>query len=427
MERPAECLVHLCTTESVKLRALFETLNPILVEGTIEFNAQGMSSKCMNIIILSDMQIRADEVEEYVCNEKTRISVNFATIYDCLSSVGQDEAVAFQITEKSMNAVTPYMSVFIINHTDEEEYVFTFNVVLLALMEEDFNIPVIDFTSVVSIPSASFARVLRCCEKRGNYVQICTLTQAPDSNYIVFITDGDDASVRFHMKFQVDPKTWKPNSCIKMDRYSLKYLTLITKATSLSTFVTLYLKNQFPLAIRYSIGTIGEINFSLAPQIELSDIVPDPIIPLSKIFHGMETIIAADDVIEKNELGEVEAEIIEVNGKRKTVKKNMKQSQIKDSGQKLKRRKRIKKRKDTEQTHNILEQTADDHTQIEVPNTESEIQASERCKKQKLQEENPVFSGTNMKRVKQTTINSALMASHKISNDLVMPPLIQIC
>lgn len=319
MERPAECLIHMRTTESVKFRALFETLNPILVEGSIEFNESGMMIRGLNQIALVDLIIRADDVEDYVCNSRQRVSINFNTLYTCLSSVGQDEAICFQITEAGINACVPYLAVFIINNSGGESYVFSYQVSLLALTEEKLDaIPSTNFQAVVSIPSVAFQRVLRCCEKRGDFVQITTQNQTKDKNFLVFVTEGDEASLVFHMRYQVDPKTWTGDSCIKQDLYSLKYLSQFTKATSLSSYVTLYLSDDFVLAIKYNIGTIGEITFCLAPRIAKSKFVPKPIIALDNIF--------GDDVLPESDSDDEEVEE-QKKPKRKQSAKQKKQQQ----------------------------------------------------------------------------------------------------
>lgn len=385
MERPAKCLVHLRTTESVKVRGLFETLNPILIEGNIEFNEKGMVIQGINLIILCDMIIRAEDVEDYVCNANQRISINFDTLHQCLSSVGQDEAICFQITEASINAMVPYMSVFIMNNSAGDEYVFAYKVTLLALEKESFEVPATDFRSVVSIPSSSFQRVLRCCEKSGSFVQITTRNQAVDQNYIIFTTTGDVADLSFHMKYQVDAKTWTDTSCPKLDRYSLKYISLITKATSLSNFVTLYLAPSFVLAVRYNIGTIGEITFCLAPQFDQAISVPGPIIPINNIFAD---IIGDDDEEDekKQETGEiVTREKINHEAKKKeksTPPKRAQKLKMVDDGTKPRRKRRKRRKVDKgAKTKTIVDYTAD---------------AS-------------IMSGHNMKGLNEKTINEVLL------------------
>ena len=48
--------------------------------------------------------------------------------------------------------------------------------------------------------------------------------------------------------------------------YNLKYLVLFTKCTNLCNTVELYLKNDYPLIVKYSVASLGEIKLCLAPQ-----------------------------------------------------------------------------------------------------------------------------------------------------------------
>jgi hypothetical protein len=47
--------------------------------------------------------------------------------------------------------------------------------------------------------------------------------------------------------------------------YGLRYLALFSKCASLSQIVQLYLKNNFPLILSYSVS-LGDIKFCLAPS-----------------------------------------------------------------------------------------------------------------------------------------------------------------
>ena len=48
--------------------------------------------------------------------------------------------------------------------------------------------------------------------------------------------------------------------------FNLKYLVMFTKCTNLSNVIELYLKNDYPLIIQYSVGSLGLIKLCLAPQ-----------------------------------------------------------------------------------------------------------------------------------------------------------------
>ena len=55
------------------------------------------------------------------------------------------------------------------------------------------------------------------------------------------------------------------NSEIIQGIFSLKYLVLFTKCTNLSSSIELYLKNDYPLIIRYQVANLGEVKLCLAP------------------------------------------------------------------------------------------------------------------------------------------------------------------
>jgi proliferating cell nuclear antigen len=50
--------------------------------------------------------------------------------------------------------------------------------------------------------------------------------------------------------------------------FSLKYLLLFTKCTNLCNQIQLYIKNDYPLIIQYTIASLGIIKLCLAPKID---------------------------------------------------------------------------------------------------------------------------------------------------------------
>ena len=53
--------------------------------------------------------------------------------------------------------------------------------------------------------------------------------------------------------------------------FALRYLNFFTKATPLSTQVTLSMSADVPLVVEYKIGDMGYIRYYLAPKIEDGD------------------------------------------------------------------------------------------------------------------------------------------------------------
>jgi hypothetical protein len=48
--------------------------------------------------------------------------------------------------------------------------------------------------------------------------------------------------------------------------FELKYLVLFTKCTNLCSSTEIYLKNDYPLILRYMVANLGEVRLVLAPQ-----------------------------------------------------------------------------------------------------------------------------------------------------------------
>jgi proliferating cell nuclear antigen len=54
------------------------------------------------------------------------------------------------------------------------------------------------------------------------------------------------------------------NNEIVQGIFELKYLGFFTKCTSLCPTVEIFLKNDYPLILRYYVGNLGEVRFVLA-------------------------------------------------------------------------------------------------------------------------------------------------------------------
>ena len=60
-------------------------------------------------------------------------------------------------------------------------------------------------------------------------------------------------------------KNNNPNDIVQ-GYFSLKHLVLFTKCTNLCNSIEMYLKNNYPLIISYSVASLGNIKLCLAPQ-----------------------------------------------------------------------------------------------------------------------------------------------------------------
>ena len=277
-----EVIVSLHTTQAVKIRCLFETLTPLLVEGTLLFDEKGMTIKGSNVISFAEIQIKQSkntEISRYVYrSEKDRIvvGVSFEIVHACLSAIGPHDSMRFELTRKGLDAMRPYLSIYVYNN--DLQYEYRSDVYLLMIEHNEIESPMKRFAKVVSIPSSLFLKVLRFSQKRGEAIQIFTRNLAVEvdgkekkNQYICFRTVGDEAELMFKQKFSGVGEV----EVLKKELYSLKYLLLISKATNLSSTVEIYLQTDDILALKYRIGTVGSAIFAIAPQVETAEDVPN--------------------------------------------------------------------------------------------------------------------------------------------------------
>ena len=61
------------------------------------------------------------------------------------------------------------------------------------------------------------------------------------------------------------------NNDIIQGYYNLKHLVLFTKCTNLCNQIEMYMKNNFPIVIKFSVGSLGSLKLALAPQCQQNE------------------------------------------------------------------------------------------------------------------------------------------------------------
>ena len=139
----------------------------------------------------------------------------------------------------------------------------TYNLNLIDIDEQDINIPDLNLIQLLQCHQMIFKNYYRA-HNIYDVIEIISI-----NNQLTFNLTGDwctqqtiiGESEHTGLSYiqQLDETE------ITQGRYSLKYLILFTKATNLSSSVELYLKNDYPLILKYSIANLGSIKLALAP------------------------------------------------------------------------------------------------------------------------------------------------------------------
>lgn len=259
-QQPPAMPMRLQTVQSTAIKVLFEALKDLLTDVNMTFDSTGMRLLAMDgaHVALVHVKLSAHDVEEYVCTQNYVIGVNMAALFKLLKTISNNDTISFEILDSSADEL-----VITIENMDKNS-VAVYKLKLLDIDEEMLNIPDVTFDSVISMPSNDFQRICRdmsaisetlVIETKGSELHIeCTGEFASCSMNIGETTNG----ITFE-RLETAPNV--------KGTFALRYLNLFTKSTNLSNYVELYLKNSYPLILKYQVASLGFVRFCLAPKV----------------------------------------------------------------------------------------------------------------------------------------------------------------
>ncbi len=258
-------LVNVKTVQSGAVRVLVEALKEILTDTNIVFDETGIKLMATDTShsVLIHMKLHADKFEHFHCPKKTVIGVNMNNMFKLIKTMGNNDILTVFIEKKDPNRIG-----FKINNLDKQsQTVFRMN--LLDINEDEINVPPAKFETELTLPSADFQKIVRDMTNIGETIEI----KSSGSNLILGC-EGDFANQETILSETQDGLSFsvksKPENPIQ-GFFSLKYLLLFTKCTNLCNLLHIYIKNDYPLIIRYDVANLGHVKLCLSPNIESED------------------------------------------------------------------------------------------------------------------------------------------------------------
>jgi proliferating cell nuclear antigen len=243
--------MKLVTIQASAIKSTFEVLKDILNDVNIYFRPQGMYIVTLDTARTSliDMFLAADNFEEYSCDQDEIIAgINISNTFKLLKTITNNDVLKIEINSKE------YMDIEI---TSESKKTSTkFQLKLLDINESRIEVPDVKMTSNTILPSADFQRLCRDMSNIGSEIEI---TRA--NKELRLRCEGDFANQETCIECPEDSPEIK-------GLYSLKYLNIFTKATSMCASVQIMQEegNRF-LILKYNVANLGEVKFYLATKV----------------------------------------------------------------------------------------------------------------------------------------------------------------
>ncbi len=271
------CILELKTTQSVHIKTLIDSLNPLLTDINIHFypsviktNSSENDDKVGGVIIkevnktssiLIHCKLDADKFDSYYYNyknDKLTIGINLSNFLKCIKCMTNCDTMTWKIDDDDINKL-----IMILESSNEKK---TFKINLMDLEDTDYEIEPVKFPYQVIMPTQDFQNYCKNMIRATDRMEIKCL-----ANTMFMAGTGELGVIEFELTASnnssgliIKKNTNNPNEIVQ-GTFELKYLIIFTRCSNLCSHVSLFLKNTYPIIIEYQVSTLGKIKFALSP------------------------------------------------------------------------------------------------------------------------------------------------------------------
>jgi proliferating cell nuclear antigen len=246
------------------LKKITEAMKDLVTEANFDCTSTGISLQAMDSshVSLVALLLRSEGFDHFRCDRNTSLGINLGSMAKVLKCCNNDDTLTLKADEGNDSMTFMF-------ENQNADRISDFELKLMDIDSEHLGIPDTEYKSKVKMPAAEFQRICRDLSILGD-----TVTIAIGKEGVKFSVSGEMGSgnMTIRQNNSVDTKE-EDQVSIEMEEpvtlnFALRYLNFFTKATPLSSSVTLNLSKDVPLVVEYAIESVGHIRFYLAPKIE---------------------------------------------------------------------------------------------------------------------------------------------------------------
>ena len=293
-------LMMLKTVQSTTFRNVFETLKDCLCDVNVVFDQTGMKAcgrrrtrvRCLHLpspsvrppppnpqpqsspvararrswpwtprTRCSSMKLDASSFECYHCVDRLLVGVNLANLFRLIKSVGSSDTLTLCVTKSDPNKLEIMLQNFDKNTSTR------YKLNQLDLDDTQLSIPEQTFDLVLTMPSVDWQRTCRDMAVLSE-----NLTISASNRCLHLHAKGDFAEQLTVIGEKADSGGLLFSDATSSDEpltfgsFSLKYLSIFSKACVLCQTVHIYLKRDYPLILSYTCANMGKLLFVLGQK-----------------------------------------------------------------------------------------------------------------------------------------------------------------
>ena len=258
-------VLEIKTVQIAPFRTLMTALKDILLETNITFKKDGIRVVNMDKshTILAYLFLDAEKFEYYYCKyPKIIIGVNMFHLFKLINTIDNDDTLTIYIEESEYcDGIVDNLGLRFEN--GDIKQCKNQKLKLIEPDEEELVVPEVEFSSIINLPSSDFQKIIRDLSNISERLEIKSV-----GNELIFKCKGPFATCEIIRSESDDNTVFVKNtdkSQVIQGEFSLKNLGYFIKCTNLCGQIEMFLENDLPLIVKYSVASLGEIKLCLAP------------------------------------------------------------------------------------------------------------------------------------------------------------------
>lgn len=248
------------TVQASAIRTLSESLKEILTEVNIHFDDSGIRIATMDKdrVAFIHLKLEAENFEKFYCPVPFTIGISLMNLHKILKTIGNSDIVSLFILKSNQEKLCIRIENTETNTVDKTM------LNLMDLDKEDLTIPNISFESIFHMPCANFQKH---CRDLSVLSEIVTIRTKNDGDIFTMISTGDFADKKITIGQGHQGQDDDDEEGIYIGTFEIKFLNLFSKNSSLCPSVEIYLKENYPIILMYSVANLGVCRLGLSPKI----------------------------------------------------------------------------------------------------------------------------------------------------------------
>lgn len=245
------------------IKSLFDVMKEIIHDVVLTFDPTGIRISAMDgsKVSLVHLKLNAESFEEYSCPNTQEIGINVLNMFKLLRSAGSHDSILLRYLSSD-----PHMLEITVQNFDKNSLT-QFNMKLIEIDSVYIEVNDIDFDTIITIPSNYFQRLCRDMSDITDYLRI--VKKGDEISFNSDFESSTDFAAQKTIIGKSSSGSVQTNDQADYDnKFSLKYITGFCKASGLSPVVEIYLRESYPLILKYSVGSMGTLQFIIAPSID---------------------------------------------------------------------------------------------------------------------------------------------------------------